>query len=308
MGWSLEDIDSQTGRVALVTGSTDGIGREIALALAAKGAKVIVAGRNRERGGEVVSELRSAMTFEMLDLADLSKVREFASRVRNKFPRIDILVANAGISKPPKLQKSPDGFELQMAVNYFGHYALIAALLPALSAASARVVTMSSLAAARAKIDMGNLNGETGYSPMKFYGQSKLAMLLFSQELNRLSKLENWNITALSAHPGFARTNLGHSGPKIGASGGINWVGLSTTLTGHLLGQSAAAGALPALYAAVTPELAGGSYVGPSGLGQLRGSPEVIALPPSALSSPDATRLWRESEHLTGATWSRSLA
>lgn len=302
MGWSLDDMPAQTGRVVLITGATNGLGKQAAMAFGAKGATVIVTGRNRERGEQVASQLPSA-AFEQLDLASLANVREFAARVLVKYPRIDILVANAGISMPPTLQRSPDGFEVQMAVNYFGHFVLTAALMPALTAASARVVTVSSVAANRGKVDIDDLNGEKGYTPMKYYALSKLATILFAQELNRRSRQKGWNIEALSAHPGFSRTNLGHAGPQIGATGKINWVGLSTTILGPLFAQSAAAGTLPTLYAATAPEAKGGMYIGPGGMGQMKGPPKVVDLPLAALSSTDASLLWSVTERLTGATW-----
>lgn len=305
-GWSLKDIPSQKGRVILVTGATDGLGREVAMALGTKGATVIVAGRNRKRGEDVASKLHSAY-FEPLDLASLSNVHEFADRIQGKYSRIDVLVANAGISLPPTLQRSSDGFELQMAVNYFGHFALTAALMPSLSAASARVVTVASLAATRGKFDIDDLNGEKGYAPMKYYSLSKLAMILFAQELDSRSRQNGWNITALSAHPGFSRTNLGQSGPQIGAKGRINWVGISTAMLGPLFGQSAAAGALPTLYAATALEVDGGLYIGPRGLGQTKGSPKVVELPEAAKSSQDAKLLWDVTERLTGAVFPTSL-
>jgi NAD(P)-dependent dehydrogenase (short-subunit alcohol dehydrogenase family) len=301
MGWSVEDMPSQEGRIALVTGATDGLGKETALALGNKGATVIVAGRNRERGEAIARQMPSA-TFEPLDLASLANVRDFTARVLENYPPIDILIANAGISMPPTLQRSADGFEIQMAVNFYGHFALIAGLMPALTAASARVVTVSSVAASRGKVDPDDLDGEKGYSPMKYYALSKLATLLFGQELDRRSRENGWGITSLSAHPGFSRTNLGHSGPKLG-SRGINWVGLSTTLLGPLFAQSAAAGALPSLYAATAPEAEGGMFIGPGGRGQMKGPPKVVDLPASAESHSDAHLLWRAAERATGATW-----
>jgi len=306
-GWSLDDIQSQKGKVILVTGATDGLGREVAMALGGKGATVIVAGRNRKRGEEVAGKIPSG-SFEPLDLADLDDVREFSERILEKYPRLDVLIANAGISLPPTLQKSPEGFELQMAVNYFGHFVLTAALFPALSAASGRVVTVASLAATRGKFDIDDLNGEKGYAPMKFYSLSKLAVILFAQELDRRSKDNRWNITALSAHPGFSRTNLGHSGPQIGSKGCINWVGLSTAILGPLFGQSAANGALPILYAATAPEAVGGIYVGPGGAGQMKGSPKVVELPEAAKALKDAQLLWNLTERLTGASFPPPLS
>lgn len=302
MGWSLRDIGSQTGRVVVVTGATDGLGKEVALALGSKGATVVIAGRNRARG-EAVAGLLPSAAFEPLDLTDLASVRAFARRMVAIHPRIDVLVANAGISMPPTLQRSADGFELQMAVNFFGHFALTAALLPALQPAGARVVTVSSLAAAQGKVDVEDLNGENGYVPIKYYSLSKLAMLLFAQELERVSQQNGWNIRALSAHPGFSRTNLGQAGPRLGPQGVINWVGVTIGILGPLIGQSAAAGALPILYAATQSDAPAGAYVGPGGIGQLKGAPKVVPLPASAMSVPDAKALWRAAERLTGARW-----
>lgn len=300
--WSAADTPPQTGRVALVTGATDGLGREVALALGAKGATVIVAGRNRERGETIARAIPSAR-FEPLDLASLADVRGFVDRILKRHDKLDVLVANAGISMPATLQRSVDGFELQMAVNFFGHFLLTSALMPALHAASGRVVTLSSLAAGQGRVDTDDLNAERGYRPMRFYALSKLAMLLFARELQKRSVRGRWGVTALSAHPGFSRTNLGEAGPRIGGASKINHVGLSIKILGPIIGQSAAAGALPALYAATVPQAQGGTYIGPSGVGGLKGYPKQVPFPKSASSDSDAEAIWLAAERLTGAVW-----
>src|SRR5690606_27857402 len=188
--WTASDIPAQNGRVAIVTG-TGGLGLEDALVLTGKGADVIIAGRNREKGGDALARIRAEIpqakvSFEQLDLAQLSSVADFAARVRGQHDRIDLLVNNAGVMVPPERQTTSDGFELQFGTNYLGHFALTAHMMPLLrKAPDARVVSLSSVAARDGQIGFSDLQSERQYRPMRAYSQSKLACLMFAFELQR---------------------------------------------------------------------------------------------------------------------------
>lgn len=299
--WTVDQIPSQTGRVAIVTG-TGGLGYEDALALARAGAEVILGGRNPQKCAEAVARIRAevpaaAITFEILDLADLSSVKAFAERVARRHDKVHLLVNNAGVMVPPTRQLTRDGFELQFGTNYLGHFALTAHLLPLLQRGRARVVTLSSIAARQGKIDFGNLAAEAGYVPMAAYSQSKLACLIFGFELQRQSEAGNWGITSIAAHPGVARTDLLHNAPGRGSLMG----NLRSLL--WFLFQPAAQGALPTLYAATAPEARPGAYYGPHALGETRGYPRLAKSPPQALDRQVAARLWTRSEELTGVAF-----
>ncbi|OAN56239.1 oxidoreductase [Sphingobium sp. TCM1] len=303
MGWTVSDMPRLDGKVALVTGSTDGLGREIAARMAEKGARVILSGRREDRGAAAAQAMGA--TFERLDLADLAQVRDFAGRVVQGEPKIDLLINNAGVALIPELGRSADGFEMQMATNFLGHFVLTHALLPALNASGgARVVNVSSIAAGHVQMDFDNLVSENGYAPGKVYGRSKLAMLLFARELDRRAKVKGWPVTAFAAHPGVAESNLQKAGPGIGREGMRRSV---VTVIGDFvtrrIGQSTAAGALPMLRAATDPMTKGGSYFGPDGWGGIRGAPVVVEGPRAGRDTAAAARLWTMAEKLTGARW-----
>jgi NAD(P)-dependent dehydrogenase (short-subunit alcohol dehydrogenase family) len=299
--WTSADIPSQTGRVAVVTG-TGGLGFEDSLALARSGAEVIIAGRNAQKGQEAVNRIRdqvgsAAVRFEALDLADLQSIEAFGSRIKARHDRVDLLINNAGVMVPPTRQETRDGFELQMGTNYLGHFALTGHLLPLLRAAPApRVVTLSSVAARAGKIDLADLQSRN-YVPMVAYSQSKLACLMFAFELQRRSTTGGWGVSSIGAHPGVSRTDLLHNAP-----GRRSLQGLARTFLWFLF-QPAWQGALPTLYAATSPEAQGGAYYGPDRLSETRGYPTLSRVPPVALDEDTAGRLWAESERLTGVTF-----
>ncbi len=299
--WTSADIPSQTGRVAVVTG-TGGLGFEDSLALARSGAEVIIAGRNAQKGQEAVNRIRdqvgsAAVRFEALDLADLQSIEAFGSRIKARHDRVDLLINNAGVMVPPTRQETRDGFELQMGTNYLGHFALTGHLLPLLRAAPApRVVTLSSVAARAGKIDLADLQSRN-YVPMAAYGQSKLACLMFAFELQRRSTAGGWGVSSIGAHPGVSRTDLLHNAP-----GRRSLQGLARTFLWFLF-QPAWQGALPTLYAATSPEAQGGAYYGPDRLSETRGYPTLSRVPPLALDEDTAGRLWAESERLTRVTF-----
>ncbi|HTU13172.1 MAG TPA: SDR family oxidoreductase [Allosphingosinicella sp.] len=297
--WTTADIPPQHGRAAVVTG-TGGLGYEDALALARAGAEVIVAGRNAAKGADAVARIRAevpeaTVRFEMLDLASLASVADFAARLRDQRDSLDLLINNAAVMMPPTRQETIDGLELQLATNHLGHFALTAGLLPLLrKGRAARVISLSSVAARSGRIDFDDLNAERGYRPMAAYSQSKLACLMFALELDRRSRAAAWGVASIAAHPGVSRTDLLHNAP-----GARSLIGLSRSLLWFLF-QPAAQGALPTLFAATAPEAEPGGYYGPNRMNETRGSPAEAAIPPRALDAAAAARLWEVSEALTG--------
>ena len=290
--------------VAIVTGATGGLGYATAAGLARTGARVVLAGRNPEKGEAALARLRrevgsAVASFELLDLASLASVAAFAERMTAAHPAVDILVNNAGVMAPPTRQLTADGFELQFGTNYLGHFALTARLLPALLRAEggARVVQVSSLAHRGASIAWGDLQGERRYSAWKSYGQSKLAMLIFALELARRAAAHGWSLVSDSAHPGWAVTDIIANGPGGGAPGlkeHIMQAGF------RLFGQSAADGARPIVYAAASPDAKPGGYYGPVGFQEIRGAAGPARIMPQARDPGSAKRLWTVSEGLTG--------
>ncbi|WP_367850063.1 SDR family oxidoreductase [Rhodoferax sp. WC2427] len=302
MDWTVQQIPPQHGQRAVVTG-VGGLGFETALALAAAGAEVILAGRNAQKGAEAVRHLlrmlpQARARFELLDLASLVSVYSFADRLLAEARPVHLLVNNAGVMSPPQRQTTADGFELQFGTNYLGHFALTARLLPLLCQGRARVVNLSSLAHRGATLHFEDLQWERRYRPWAAYGQSKLAMLVFALELQRRSQQEGWGLTSFAAHPGFARTELIPNGPQPGpVLAQLNrWVQ-------PWLSQSAAQGALPTLLAATEPQAQPGAYYGPGGFFEIKGPPRRAKVAAAAQDLEAATRLWAESEELTGAHW-----
>jgi NAD(P)-dependent dehydrogenase (short-subunit alcohol dehydrogenase family) len=301
MAGSRGDIPSQLGKTAIVTGATGGLGYETALALARAGADVILTGRDERKGQSAIEKiggevLGAKIAFESLDLANLAAVAAFAERMQAR-PSLDLLINNAGVMALPRRQVTADGFEMQLGTNHLGHFALTARLLPLLRLASApRVVSVSSLAHRTGSIDFGDLQGERHYSPWKAYGQSKLACLMFALELQRRSDAAGWKVISIAAHPGFARTNLFSSGP-----GGL--LSMATDVAAPFFGHSAADGARPILFAATSPEAKPGSYYGPGGFSELRGSPARALIMPQARDMAAAARLWEVSAKLTGTSF-----
>ncbi|MCI4592182.1 SDR family oxidoreductase [Sphingobium sp. BYY-5] len=305
--WTSADIPPQHGRCAVVTG-TGGLGFETALALASAGAEVIVAGRNPAKGAEAVDKIRAAASaanirFELLDLASLASVADFAARLWDQRVSLDILVNNAGIMRPPTWQPTTDGFELQLGTNYLGHYALTGLLMPLLmKGRKARVVTLSSVAARQGQINLDDINAESRYDPMPVYCQSKLACLMFAFELERRSVASGWGVASMAAHPGVSRTDLLHNAP-----GRRSAIGITRSLLWFLF-QPAAQGALPTLFAATAPQAKGGGSYGPDGLAEIRGYPAPSKIPAQALDQTVATRLWEISEELTGNPFANTTA
>ncbi|HEY4009795.1 MAG TPA: oxidoreductase [Acidobacteriaceae bacterium] len=300
--WTTENIPSQAGRRVLITGANSGIGFEAALELARKGAEVILPARTQAKAEDAAARILQQVADaklhpEILDLASLSSVRSFAKRMVERFPgqSLDLLINNAGVMALPKREVTEDGFERQFATNYLGPFALTGLLLPSIKAKpGSRVVTVSSSASNQGKIEFDNLQSERVYEPMfQAYAQSKLADLIFAQELQRRLTSIGSPIISTAAHPGYAVTNL--QADHVGA--GMTFV---MKVMKPLFSQNAAQGALPALFAAVSPEAVPGGYYGPDGVAELKGFPKAVRLAKEALDEATAQRLWHESERLTG--------
>ena len=286
--WSTQDIPDQSSRTAIITGANSGIGRGAATALAAHGARVVLAVRNAEKGASAAAGMPGNVEVRPLDLADLASVRAFADSWDGE---IDLLINNAGVMIPP-LSRTADGFELQFGTNHLGHFALTNLLLDHVTG---RVVTVSSAGHRAGKIDFDDLNWERKpYKAWRAYGQSKLANLLFVIELQRRLTAAGSAVRSLAAHPGWSATNLqSHSGPMMNV---VMKVGNA------VLAQSAEKGALPTLFAA-SQDLPGGSYVGPDGRFEMKGHPTLVGRTTAASDVQAAERLWTMSEQLTGVSF-----
>ncbi|MFF8799312.1 MULTISPECIES: oxidoreductase [unclassified Methylobacterium] len=296
--WTVADIPSQAGRRALVTGASAGLGLATARALAGAGAAVVLAVRDAERGARAVEAIARAhpgadLSVRLIDTASLASVRAFAEGWDPGTP-IDRLVLNAGIAAVPRREESVDGFERQLATNYLGHFALTGLLLPVLSP-SARIVAVASLAHRSGAIRFDDPHWRDGYAAQPAYRQSKLALLMFALELDRRLKAAGSGVAALAAHPGLAITEVFRRGDRAGAF----QQGAGRAIF-SLIGQSAAQGALPILYAATAPDASGGGYYGPDGFWEARGYPKPAAIAAQALDRAAAGRLWTLSETLTG--------
>ncbi len=293
--WTTDDMPGQQGRLAVVTGANTGLGFETAQVLATGGATVVLAVRNVEKGKQAATRIVAAapgatVTVQELDLSSLDSVRAAAAELRAGHPGIDLLICNAGVMYPPR-QTTHDGFELQFGTNHLGHFALTGLLLEQmLPVPGSRVVTVSSVGhRVRARINFDDLQWERSYSRVGAYGQSKLANLMFTYELQR--RLSGAGTTiAVAAHPGFAATELMRHTP------------MAAVVT-PLFSQNAAMGALPVLRAATDPSVLGGQYYGPGGFLGLRGYPELAASSRRSHDEAVQRRLWAVSEDLTGVTF-----
>ncbi len=296
--WTAAQIPDLHGRTAIVTGANSGLGLVTARELAAHGARVVLACRNTARGEDALRELaaaapRAEIELAELDLSSLASVQAFAERFRAEHDGLDLLVNNAGVMAPPR-RETADGFELQLGTNHLGHFALTGRLIGAMAGREhARVVTLSSNAHKFARINFSDLQSERRYRRWAAYGQSKLADLMSALELDRRLRASGSTISSLAAHPGYAATNLQTAAAPIADR-------LVMRLTNVVIAQSAASGALPSLYAATQPGLAGGIYVGPDGVGEFRGHPHEVSPSRAARDQEAAARLWQISEELTG--------
>ena len=304
-GWTEEDVPDLSGKTFVVTGANSGIGFEASRALAARHATVVLACRSLEKGKAAVEAIRARapdakLALERLDLGDLGSVRSFAAKVVKDHARVDVLINNAGIMAIPRLA-TKDGFETQIGTNHLGHFALTGLLLGRLvESAPARVVTVSSMAHTMGKfgaLDADDLRLQTGYTKWGAYGRSKLANLLFAYELERRLEARFPEVISVACHPGYAATNLQAVGPQMTKS----FFGKAFMSMGNaLLAQSAAAGALPTLYAATVPDVRGGDYIGPGGPFKMIGAPVKQRSNRASHDAEAARKLWDTSAALTG--------
>lgn len=306
MPWTTADLPDLTGRVAVVTGANSGLGYETALALAGCGAHVTMAVRDTAKGETAAAEMRRTfpdadLEVSALDLASLASIREFASRWSASQPDgLDLLINNAGVMALPH-RLTADGFEMQIGTNHLGHFALTGLLLPALVARHrSRVVTVSSFAHRMGRLNLDDLMGEKRYRAWGAYGQSKLANLLFTGELQRRLDRAHLSVKAMAAHPGYSNTNLQSASAKMK---GQSFQATVTDRMNDVMAQSASMGALPTLFAATAPGLPGDSFVGPNGFMELRGYPQLVGRSARAADAADAAALWTVSEQLTGVTY-----
>jgi NAD(P)-dependent dehydrogenase (short-subunit alcohol dehydrogenase family) len=303
MAWSTSDIPDLAGRTVIVTGANSGIGLEAARELAAHGASVTLAVRDRVRGDAAAGQLADRATgpveVALLDLADLSSVRAFAASWRDGHPDgLDVLVNNAGLMAIPR-RETADGFEMQLGTNHLGHFALTGLLVEALNP-DARVVTVSSGVHRMGSIDFDDLQSERSYQKWRAYAQSKLANLLFALELHRRASAAGADLRSVAVHPGYAATNLQRVGPEMsGDRVGRFLIGLAN----RVVAQSAAAGAWPTLMAATDPDVPSGSFIGPTQWRGSRGTPGLETPSDAARDPETAARLWEESTRLTGVQY-----
>jgi NAD(P)-dependent dehydrogenase (short-subunit alcohol dehydrogenase family) len=305
------EIPYLSGKFAVVTGANSGLGLGLAKRLAGAGADVVLAIRSKAKGENAIAEIHrevpaAKLSLRLADLSSLKSVAALGDELVAEGRPIDILINNAGVMSPPQRQETQDGFELQFGTNHLGHFALTGHLLPLLrAAASARVVTVSSIAATQPKLQFDDPNAQRGYKPMLSYGMAKLAQLMFAFELDRLSRRGGWNLMSNAAHPGLCKTNLlsgvsyGRDKPTLNAR--------FTRLTWRLLPfmwLDVDEGIKPTLYAAVSPQAQGAKYYGPRGFYETAGGGVTFAgVPRLAHSESDARQLWRLSEQLTGVSY-----
>ncbi|MET7670025.1 SDR family oxidoreductase [Micromonospora luteifusca] len=299
-------VPDLTGKLAVVTGGSDGLGLGLATRLARAGAEVVLPVRNPAKGAAALEAVRAAapgavVSTRELDLASLDSVAALADTLLGEGRPIHLLINNAGVMTPPTRNATAEGFELQLGTNHLGHFALNARLLPLLRAGRARVTTMSSSAARSGRLDWDDLQSTRRYAAIRAYNASKLATLHFGLELDRRSRAAGWGIVSNVAHPGTTMTNLYASGPNLGRSRpSPHHAVLSRLARWGVLVHSVDAGLLPALYAATSPQAQGGRFYGPDGLGQFTGRPTELAVYRSARNTDDAARLWTVSEGLVG--------
>jgi NAD(P)-dependent dehydrogenase (short-subunit alcohol dehydrogenase family) len=297
-----------TGRRAVLTGGSDGIGLRIATRLAVAGAEVVLPVRNPRKGEAAIAGIRRSapsarISLRQLDLSSLASVRALADTLRGEGDPIHLMVNNAGVMTPPTRQTTVDGFESQFGTNHLGHFALVAGVLPLLQAGRARVTSQLSIAASQGAINWDDLNWERRYHGMRAYSQSKIAFGLFGLELHRRSVAHGWGISSNLSHPGVAPTSLLAARPELSREGDTRSVRIIRWLSarGHLVGTPETA-ALPALTAATTLD-ASGRFYGPKGPGHTSGAPAEQKLYSRLRNEDHARRIWHVSEELTGATF-----
>ena len=290
--WSLAQIPSQLGKVAIVTGANSGIGYEVTLGLVKKDIEVIMGCRNMQKAEEAKAKIlhvypKAKINPMKVDMSSLSDVKKFAAQFQKQYHKLNLLINNAGIMMSP-YKITEDNFENQFATNYLGHFALTGLLLPMLTSSSgSRSVNLSSLSYKWSEIQFDDFHANKGYSKTKAYGQSKRACLMFAFELQRRLSAAGFDTLSVAAHPGLAKTNIDQYYPAL------------IRPLGNLFLQPAEKGALPILYAALDKNINGGEFIGPDGFQQMRGYPTKVDADEYSNNKEVAERLWSESEKMT---------
>lgn len=299
--WSENDVPDQSGRVVVVTGSNTGLGLDTARVLAERGAQVVLAVRNVDKGEAACEKIRQSVpdaevSTQLLDLGSLESVRTASAELRAAHPRVDLLINNAAVAFPPKTT-TPDGFELQFATNHLGHFALTGLLLEnMLGVEGARVVVVASLDhKLGGAIHFDDLQWERRYSSALAYAQSKLANLMFCYEFHRRLVKSGAPLMTVAAHPGYTKSDLFRNMWKP--------VQAMMKFSDLFIGQDPAKGALPQLYAATMPDVQGGQYWGPDGFLEMAGYPTLVRSSQKSYDQQAQERLWTVSEELTGVTY-----
>ena len=302
--WTTAQIPSQSGKTALITGANSGIGFRAAVELARAGAHVLLGARDASKGSAALAKLKAEVPnasaeVAALDMASLASISTFVAGFATRNLPLDLLINNAGVMALPKRETTADGFERQFGTNHLGHFALTGLLMPQLLAAHApRVVTVASLAHRNGKIDFKNLQSEQKYVPWDAYNASKLANILFANELDARARAAHSRLVSIPVHPGVSMTSIFSNGPGV-----ADMKARVVKLLSPILFQDDAMGALPTLYAATAPEARGGEYIGPTGLMEFKGYPGVAELKPQAKDTATAAQLWAVSEQLTGVIY-----
>jgi NAD(P)-dependent dehydrogenase (short-subunit alcohol dehydrogenase family) len=301
MGWTAAEIGKLENEIVVITGANSGLGFSTTKILAEHGAKVVMACRSLDKAEQAKEEIEKEvdepdLEVMELDLSDLESVKSFSEEFKQKYDSLDILCNNAGLMALPR-RETEDGFEMQLGVNHVGHFALTAHLIDLIVEASGRVVNQSSMAHEDGEIDFDDLMSEKNYSKWGAYGQSKLANLLFTYELNRRLEDKDIDVESVACHPGISDTNLFKIGPKMEHSKIKLYLG---QMISKIFGQSPSKGCLPMLYAATSEQIQGGEYIGPDGFKHARGYPEKQGSSEASHNEEDAKKLWERSEELTG--------
>lgn len=301
--WTEEQIPSQEGKKIILTGANSGIGFGATKALSKKGAHVIMAVRNEEKGQNALKKIKKEnpkanLELMLVDLADFQSIHSFSEEFLRKHDRLDILINNAGVMSPPERKLTKQGFELQFGVNHLGHFLLTGLLLDIIKQTpNSRIAVQSSLVHKtkmfKPDIHFDNLNWEKNYNKYHSYGQSKLANLLFAYELDRIFKTNTIDTIVTAAHPGYTKTNLQKDF-------------FSRVILNNLFAQSIDMGALPILRAATEQDLRGSEYFGPDGIGEARGYPVLVESSDKSHDEKLAKKLWNVSEKLTNCTYNFS--
>lgn len=303
MGWKPEQLPDLTGKTYAITGGNSGIGLEAAKILVAKGARVVITARSESKAQAALTEIRAEASgadvdFVLLDLADAESTRAAASALLDACPRMDALIANAGIMQTPET-RTAEGFELQLATNHLGHFRLASALFPRIDECGGRIVPVSSIAHKHGTIVLDDLMfTKRKYDPLVAYTQSKLANMLFAFELQRRLGARGSRVASIACHPGYSATNLQSTG--VGMDGGSGIWRRVYRLTNALLAQSAREGSYPLVLAAAAPDAKSGAYYGPTKFGDARGPVGESSVADRARDEGVAHAFWEKTEQLVG--------